>query len=152
MHYLKSYKGYQIATYEDTYWVRIFHQNVTNGALFSKDRSLLQKQVSFINETDLFSVLGSLNENFYINNTFNFLYYQPDDFPHDYFFFSQKNNSLTSKIAIEPIFKPNLTICNLDNTENGEFTGLTIANDTGALIDGNNFSSWWHYPIGVFSY
>ena len=38
LQYLKSYRGYKIATYNNTYWVRIFHHNVSNGALFSTDK------------------------------------------------------------------------------------------------------------------
>ena len=148
--YLERYNGYHILRYENTNWVRIFHHNSTKFAFFSKDNSTLAKQMYFINETDRFSVLGSLNEHFYINNTFNFLMIQPDDYKDMLFFFNQSSNPYTTTEVtnFSKNFDPR---CIEKYVPNIEFLGLALSNFSKTFIDGNPQATDWNYAFGANS-
>ncbi|EAX88319.1 hypothetical protein TVAG_284250 [Trichomonas vaginalis G3] len=78
------------------------------------------------------------------------MFYEPDDFPKDYFLFNQSNNPFrTSKAEnLEIDFRCNE--CVLGNEVNNNFTGLTISDTNYTIIDGTaQTSDHWSYAIGA---
>ncbi|EAX89577.1 hypothetical protein TVAG_444960 [Trichomonas vaginalis G3] len=109
-------------------------------------------QVYYINETDRFSVIGYIDDNFKINGLYNFLFHFPDDYPDDFFYFNQSTHPLTSTTVqnFHYIFDnkkcfPNPNLVSILN-------GLAKSSESGAVLDGNvEFDQWW-YSIGTNSY
>lgn len=149
MEYLNNFRGYKVAKINGTDWIRIFHHDVTNFKLFSVEKSKLKAEISFINETDRFSVLGFIDERFHINNTFVFMYYQPLSYPNDFFFFNQTNNPFRTKIATDVSFKPTFNECKIIPDGKVDFTGFTVSEDNTSYMDANSYGNHWHYAIGA---
>lgn len=130
--------------------MKIFHHHV--GPLFPTDKVLLQRQVAFINETDKFSVLGYLNDNFLINGVFNFLFHFPDDYPEDYYYFNQSINPLITLAVAN--FSSRLVIkkCEFIQKPNFYLTGLGITTASDTYLDGNIHSGNYWYSVGANQY
>ena len=151
MHSFGKYKGYHIVEYDHNLYVRVFHHNATNYAFFSEDHETAIEQVYFINETDLFSVLGYVDDNFKIENTYNIMFYTPDDLPNDYFPFNQTSNPLNSNNATNISIDFRFNECVLDTSSN--FTGLTLSDTNYTIIDGTaNRIQHWSYAIGASTF
>lgn len=150
MEYVKHYKGYKIARYDNNDYVLVFHHNSTNKILFSQDRNQAFKEVTFINEVDRFSILGSVSDSFYIDNKYNFIFHNPDDFPNTILQFNQSSHPLfttTAKnVEIKYITQPNCRVIQDSN----RFQGL-IVDYQYSLIDGNPNTNW-NFAIGSFSF
>lgn len=143
--------GYRIKSINKSLWLNVFHHNITNNVFFAENISTTAQQLSFINETDRFSILGRINHRYYINGVYNFLFHFPVQLPNDYFYFNQSNHPLltTKATKVSTNFSP-LIKCRLSSENGAQFTGLTIsAESNGAYIDGNTSPSYWFYSIGA---
>ena len=140
---------YEIKIINETKWLNIYHHNART--LFSSNKALATMQVFYINETDRFSVIGYIDDNFKINGLYNFLFHFPDDYPDDFFYFNQSTHPLTSTtvqdfhyIFDNKKYFPNPNSRNMLN-------GLAISSESGAVLDGNVELDQWWYSIGTSS-
>lgn len=134
--------------YEGNDYVRIYHHNVTKKVFFDKVVEKTYNQVSYINETDRFSVLGSINHLFYIVGKYNFLFHNPDEFPTDVLLFNQSTHPLFSNQPKDFSYKFKSKNA-LYTANNQEFEGLGLQDSGGCLIDGNPSNSNYNYCIGA---
>lgn len=115
---------------------------------------ILQKQKIksfFIIESQRFSVLGHINESFYIDNRFNFLIFYPYDYPDNLFFLNQSSHPLYSYTAsnITTNYTKPSKCEQFDMNEDVKLKGLALSADDYTVIDGNPNSPSWDYSIGA---
>lgn len=91
----------------------------------------------FINKTNMFSILGYVNDRLKINGRYNFLFHYPDDLPEDFFYFKQSSHPLYSTTASDFSQDFVLNNCELNDTNGREFTGLAKSSSLNSYLDGN---------------
>lgn len=146
-----SYRGYKLIQHEGRNWIRIFYHNARNNIYFDNDIAKAKDQIFFINESQRFSVLGYINESFYIDNRFNFLIFYPYDYPDNLFFLNQSSHPLYSYTA------SNITVnytkpskCEqFETVDEIKLKGLALSADDYTIIDGIPNSRNWDYSIGA---
>lgn len=149
----RYFHGYKLCSLYGSSWVRIFYHYSKNKNYFSADKVIAANEVYFINTTDRFSVIGSIDERFYIGGVYNFMIYYPDELPDSFFIFNQSSHPLKSYTVTD--FKSNVTrpskCIAFDTSSYGKLNGLALSNQPKSLIDGNPNIDNWHYPIGSAS-
>lgn len=154
MENVKYVNGYKICSLYGKNWIRIFYHNSTTKEFFPRDRVITTKEVSYINTTNRFSILGHLDDDLKLEGKFNFLFYYPIELPDSFFFFNQTSNPLTTYSVSD--FSSNYSKpskCYYFETQSNHILkGLSISTSTDyTLIDGNPQSTTWLYAIGSYS-
>ena len=121
-------------------WQLIFYHNAKGNIYFEKNSECLL----FCNETQRFSTLGILTENFKINGYFEFLIEYPER--SSYYRWKQKKNptKYNSDVGFVPIHVP---------SSKYEFNGLALsASSSGnTFLEGNIGKDTWYFSIGCYS-
>ena len=120
-------------------WHLIFHHNAKENVYFTKN----SEKLLFCNETQRFSILGTLTNNYKINGYFEFLIEYPEI---SYLIhWRQKKNPIkyNSDIGFVPLHVP-LT--------SNKFVGLALSNyyNGSTFLHGNVGSNSWFYSIGAY--
>ena len=99
----------------------------------------------FINKTNMFSILGYVNDRLKINGRYNFLFHYPDDLPEDFFYFKQSSHPLYSTSSSDFSQDFVLNNCELNDTNGREFTGLAKSSSLNSYLDGNinPYHTWY---------
>ena len=120
-------------------WQLIFFHNSSGKVFFTKN----SPDLLFCNQSQKFSILGTLTNNYKINGFFEFLLEYPE---RNYFVhWRQKKNPIKaeSDVGFVPLHVP----CNPS-----VFNGLGLSSASlPTFLDGNIGSDKWHYAIGSYS-
>lgn len=97
----------------------------------------------------MFSVLGSINTSFYINNVYNFLFYFPDDFPDGFVFFNQSSHPLYSRTVSDfNEYTIHPSKYRLDKREDLTISGLKLFDYENTLLHANTHETSWMFAVG----
>lgn len=150
MESLHDHKGYKVTRYDGHKYVRVFHHNSTNKQFFNKTSKVKFNEISFINEIDKFSVLGSINYLFHIDGKYNFIFHNPDTYPNLLLVFNQSSHPLYSSSISDLQYKfVNSENINILDAGERKFRGLIIDDSENSFIDGCDTDNHWWYAIGV---
>ena len=120
-------------------WQLIFYHNATGKVFFEKNSQCLL----FCNETQRFSTLGILTDNFKINGYFEFLIEYPER--SSFYRWKQKKNPTKhdSDVGFVPIHVPSTTY---------EFNGLALSASSRdcTFLEGNIGTGSWYFSIGCY--
>ena len=120
-------------------WALILHHHLRDGVFPSNVRA------GFSQRTDRYSVLSRINDDFKINESFEFILYYPDI--DEFCQWKQSVNPLRAQPKSEIDFEP--INCPFKDYKDVTFKGLRLSPYSYCLLDGINEDGRWHYAVGV---
>lgn len=124
--------GYQVKIINNEMFVRVFYHSMGSGIFYKKD------EILFVNKRNKFSVAGFINEQYKINNQYEFIleYCEINEYLH----WKQTSN------IFENISNVNPTII---HSNYSTFHGLALSSSGLTVIDGSPGEGNWFYAIGA---